>query len=342
MQNVFSLPRSTLRYRKKNDHLLSKVGVMETTLNRRKQVFIILIVLIIHFLLLLFFAVMQFKTPDTTALTHLIEQENMQPPAHEEDDGIELKAHDAFGGAPVIFQDEPEPLEQHQPEPEAAPEQDTPVIENQQDTTAQPEEIMPTEQLSEQEISEVSDPIEKTTTLETPPKPENKETTPQDKMQEQIKPKPPQEKQLTLTELAQGFLDHLKQQKEPYTMATQSDNQGAPSAEQLMYERYLQKIIQCIVKSYQTCASKPSSSTQPQEGIIRLSIKRDGSINALYVVESSGNRSVDAFALSLFRDASSSFPPAPERLSGNQHTVDFHFSDLRMFGSIMGWGLRSK
>ena len=177
---------------------------------------------------------------------------------------------------------------------------------------------------------------------EVPPKPENKETAQQNEIQEPIKPKPPQEKQLTLSELTQGFLDHLKQQKEPYTMATQSNKQGAPSAEQLMYERYLQKIIQCIVKSYQTCTSKPSNSTQPQEGIIRLSIKRDGSINALYVVESSGNRSVDAFALSLFRDASSSFPPAPERLQGNHHTVDFIFSDLRMFGSIMGWGLRSK
>ncbi len=306
---------------------------METTLNRRKQVFIVLIVLILHLLLLLFFAVMQFKTPDTTALAHLMEQETMQLPAHEEDEnGIELKAHDAFGGAPVIFQDEPEP----------AAEQDTPLLENQQDTTTQPEEVMPTEQLPEQETSEVSDPIEKTTTLEVPPKPENKETAQQNEIQEPIKPKPPQEKQLTLSELTQGFLDHLKQQKEPYTMATQSDKQGAPSAEQLMYERYLQKIIQCIVKSYQTCTSKPSNSTQPQEGIIRLSIKRDGSINALYVVESSGNRSVDAFALSLFRDASSSFPPAPERLQGNHHTVDFIFSDLRMFGSIMGWGLRSK
>ncbi len=174
------------------------------------------------------------------------------------------------------------------------------------------------------------------------PTPDGKETAQQNEIQEPIKPKPPQEKQLTLSELTQGFLDHLKQQKEPYTMATQSNKQGAPSAEQLMYERYLQKIIQCIVKSYQTCTSKPSNSTQPQEGIIRLSIKRDGSINALYVVESSGNRSVDAFALSLFRDASSSFPPAPERLQGNHHTVDFIFSDLRMFGSIMGWGLRSK
>ncbi len=81
---------------------------------------------------------MQFKTPDTTALAHLMEQETMQLPAHEEDEnGIELKAHDAFGGAPVIFQDEPEP----------AAEQDTPLLENQQDTTTQPEEVIPTEQL---------------------------------------------------------------------------------------------------------------------------------------------------------------------------------------------------
>ena len=87
---------------------------METTLNRRKQTLIVLLVLMLHLLLLLFFAVMQFKAPDSRAFADLLEQEIKQPVIHEEDDEIELKAHGAFGGAPVMFQDEPETPEQPQ------------------------------------------------------------------------------------------------------------------------------------------------------------------------------------------------------------------------------------
>ncbi len=147
------------------------------------------------------------------------------------------------------------------------------------------------------------------------------------------------DQKLTLAQLAQNFFDHVNQHNA--AMAVVSDNKGEVDAYQLKQLRYLEKIMECLVNAYKINNHKLMSIEQAQEATILLGINKDGTLRHLEVTQSSGNSTVDLFAMAMFKDASSSFPPIPKSFDENYFYIPVTFGDLRYFQSTRFWHLRN-
>ena len=132
-------------------------------------------------------------------------------------------------------------------------------------------------------------------------------------------PKPP----LSLAQLTQGFLNHVKDEGK-HAIHMLGKKNGMPSDEQIKYERYLQKISWCLQNSFNINNDHfPTSTTTEVEVHVLLALNRDGSVKLCRVAKTSGDRQLDQFTLSIFNDASSSFPPVPHYLPYDPFTVTY-------------------
>lgn len=144
----------------------------------------------------------------------------------------------------------------------------------------------------------------------------------------------PVNQSLTLAQLTQGFM----QQLQTSSMTVQGNRQGNASMEQLQQMHYLQKILACLVATYKILTNSTFKNSPMEQARIYLAIKRDGSIHALHLAQSSGNVAVDQFLINLFQEASSSFPPLPA--SFKQDVLDvplFTVEHLESFHSVNEW-----
>ncbi len=123
---------------------------------------------------------------------------------------------------------------------------------------------------------------------------------------------------LTLAQLTQGFMHHISQEQNDADsgpdfdiMEVKSNHYGAVSMKQLSFINYNKKILSCVATSYRINKSNCPRIEQPQIMIIQLVLNRDGSINDLSILQSSGNVLIDQFISFLFTDAATSFPPIP-------------------------------
>lgn len=126
-------------------------------------------------------------------------------------------------------------------------------------------------------------------------------------------PKPP----LTLAQLTQGFLNQKKETAGSHGISMIGMKDGLPTAEQMKYERYLQKISWCLDNSMKINSNKYPPFAQQSPTYLFFVLNRDGMLQDLYVKKSCGNTSIDQFYVFIFRDASSSFPPLPSYLPDN-------------------------
>jgi hypothetical protein len=131
------------------------------------------------------------------------------------------------------------------------------------------------------------------------------------------KSKPP----ITLAELTQGFLHQRKEQSGTYGISMMGMKRGIPSEEQMKYERYLQKLSWCIQNSFRINSHKQPAPANVTEPHIFFSLNRDGILQQLSIKKSSGNMYVDQYILSIFRDASTSFPPVPSYLTDDPFSI---------------------
>ena len=149
-----------------------------------------------------------------------------------------------------------------------------------------------------------------------------------------VKQEQPQSPSLTLAQLTQGFMQHL--QESPMTVRSQK--QGQASMEQLQQMHYMQKIIGCIVNSYKIHNNSSLRGYNMQQARIQLAINKDGTIHTLQLVQSSGNMTIDQFLLTMFQDASSSFPPMPSSFKEQTFYLPlFNVDRLESFQSTNGW-----
>jgi len=268
---------------------------------------------------------------------------------------VATKARAGNFGAPVFFQDEPEqqeaPSQQHhqqqeqeQPHSEQTPAQNSFVVE---------EDFSDTQTITEQEESQqeldpnfVNTPLETSrfeakteTVLQEQTQPQTipgikkttagKKTTRSKKRSRQNNqtsthmtgPKPP----LTLAQLAQGFLHHAHEGGN-YGVSILSDRSGLPSEQQLKYERYLQKLGWCLQNSYNINSNRCPAISHDMVTHVFLALNRDGIIQNLNLVKSSGNIHVDQFILMVFREASGAFPPVPNYLPDNPFALTYVIS----------------
>lgn len=131
---------------------------------------------------------------------------------------------------------------------------------------------------------------------------------------------PIKEKTLTLAQLTQGFLDHLK--NEGRHNVEMRGKKGMPTAEQLKHERYIEKLSWCLQNSFKINREKCPTLNPIQTDVeVLLELNNNGSIKNVRVVKSSGSRMLDQFTLFIFRDASTSFPPVPHYLPHNPYHI---------------------
>jgi TonB family protein len=271
---------------------------------KRPALIAILLSLLLHLLIVLYMALKQ---------SDLLEQVFLQKKNDEsveteqkKHEWVATQARNGNPGAPVFFKDEPR---------EQTIETDT--VDKKEEPQSPPATVM-----------ENNDKTQTTTVVILP-----QETMPQKTATTTNKQKksPPQttvaKKQLpSLAQLTQGFLNQVKNNSN-YAVSILSATKGLPSDEQLKYENYLHKLGACLHTALVT--NKPSMSfinpTQPRI-VVALVINRDGSLRRLGLTESSGDRRLDQYTLSVIKDASTSFPPIPHYLPDNPFEIGYVIS----------------
>ncbi len=132
-------------------------------------------------------------------------------------------------------------------------------------------------------------------------------------------PKPP----LTLAQLSQGFLNHVKHEGN-HAIHMLGKKNGTPSDEQIKYERYLQKLSWCLQNSFNIHNDRfPPSARDVDSVQVLLALNKDGTLKQCRISKTSGNRELDYFTLFIFNDASTSFPPVPEYLPHDPFAINY-------------------
>jgi hypothetical protein len=257
---------------------------------------------------------------------------------------VEAKARAGNFGTPVFFQDEFEPqsIETQQDEPvnnkpeiiepkqedisekKEAPKE--PTIEKEKSIPVQPQSYFAESRVYPEHVEGKDKPTSMVTK-----EPQLKPTVhkkqiplvtqkPQNTKTQQLSaPKPP----LTLAQLSQGFLNHVKDEGK-HAVHMLGKKNGTPSDEQIKYERYLQKLSWCLQNSFNIHNDRfPASAKDVDSVQILLALNKDGTMKQCRISKTSGNRELDYFTLFIFNDASTSFPPVPEYLPHDPFAINY-------------------
>jgi len=164
-----------------------------------------------------------------------------------------------------------------------------------------------------------------------PPSPAQ-EPQPQQQQASMINPQPT----LTLAQITKGFMQELEEARAG-AMNMKGSNTGHPSEEQLRVGRYAQRVLECLVGSYHRNRHRAPLTTQQARIIVFVTIDRDGRLASFKVAQSSGSASVDNFIETIFRDASSAFPPMPKAFTKPSFPVRFNIPDIHSLSSSANW-----
>jgi len=126
----------------------------------------------------------------------------------------------------------------------------------------------------------------------------------------------------SLSQLTHSMMNHL--QKGNHSVSMLGKKNGTPTDEQLKYERYLERLNQCLENSFIINAEKQPLYTPSDSSItLYLALNKDGSIRHLKLVKSCGNHHIDYFVMHVLREASSSFPPVPHYLPHDPFAIHY-------------------
>lgn len=294
--------------------------------NTKKIIFLaFLLSLLFHVSSLVYVAI---EPSFTKASTDDQKNELLQQKINKQQDNewVEAKARAGNLGTPVFFQDEFEPQSveaQQDGQTDHKPE----VIETKQEAIPEKKEQ------TEETITEKENPIlvqpqpTSTAMKDSQPKPTvHKKHIPlvtqkpqNTKTQQLSSPKPP----LTLAQLSQGFLNHVKDEGK-HAIHMLGKKNGTPSDEQIKYERYLQKLSWCLQNSFNIHNDRfPAAARDVDSVQVLLALNKDGSLKHCRISKTSGNIDLDYFTLFIFNDASTSFPPVPQYLPHDPFTINY-------------------
>ena len=258
-------------------------------------------------------------------------EEILKQTIQKKDEWAETKARASNFGAPVLFQDEPsyaDPSETTQEQPEDKHNEVDPdaIKEHTQEII---EEIIPEKVIPKEKNLSLQEPVENFR----PKVAENKKLQQHPPAQARKNTRPPQQKKiaapkppLSLAQLTQGFLNHVKDEGK-HAIHMLGKKTGVPSDEQIKYERYLQKLSWCLQNSFNINNNRfPPSATTDNTVYIMLALNKDGTMRHCNVAKTSGNPQLDQFTLFIFNDASTSFPPVPTYLPHDPFTITYVIS----------------
>ena len=315
---------------------MGKGYVMKTEhreLNRKQQSIIILIALFLHAVLLTGLFLVHMKETDwfekTFEKAMVVELE--EPPMQMEQQTTQLVPQQEN---PWVAMNTPMPSH---PELQEIP-NNIPDLEKIIDKKIETAQEQQEEEISEQKLQEAIDIISQI--LDT-----NSEITVQevvhqeekriDEKREPIKKPSLTKKSPTLAQLATGFMQHMAQES---PMAVKSNTSGIASREQIMHLNYCHKIIECLSNSYKICRSQAPHYNQSQRACIQLAVNKNGSINKVTILQTTGSIQLDTFLVNLFKDAATSFPPVPDGLKSDPYILPlFNIDSIASFQNSQGW-----
>ena len=291
---------------------------MEDSRSRRTFMLIIIAALLLHLLGLLFLLAWQHHTQEHEKkfqeFMEAVREQAAQNP--ESSEWAEMKARASDFGTTVLFQDEPEFSSASQNAQEQPKQEEKPQVLEKEDVLS-PEKVavvdketteMIQEKIEEQPKKEMAD--SKTSYEQKTPGmtgPGKRDATPKTT--------------LTLKDIAKGFL-HTPRDEGQYTVGMEGKKGAHPSAEQLRYERYIQKLAHCINNS-DKINSKKLYGVQPDKPALYVSmtLDRNGMLKNVILNSSCGCRAIDDYYVFIIREAASSFPPVPSYIADDPFTI---------------------
>jgi len=285
------------------------------SIDRNKKLLIIAFILslLFHASLMIYFLLQ--KTDNTPIIQTQTPEKKPEHTVQKNEPWAETKAHANNFGAPVFFKDKPSEQTTETPSQPETPTIDTSSIEHHIDIPESKDIIDQTphqEKTIMRRTKRIGQPRQKREPIQ--------QQLQQKTISQHILSKP---KQLpTLAQLTQGFMNHVKDEGGQHLVSMLGPKKGLPSEDQIKYERYIQKISACITNSFAIHHTKFTLSSPVEDNtLVFIAINRNGTLYHIALRQSSGNKGLDAFVLSVFRDASLSFPPLPHYLPDNPLTL---------------------
>ncbi len=339
-------------------------------LSKKTKIVIILIVLLIHLLLLFPFLNTEFIFSPKSPLEQKVKELHKKVHKIKDEEAEEwatLKSRAMQMSAPVILVDDPDSEKKADKEEEEArqePDTEEPSQTHKTDQDSldkdapQPtlidipekdgthpiilnKEELPIEQ--KQPMSELlSDKKQSTPQIQpkTAPKPQQKKPPiAQTKRAAAAKAQQPKQK-LSLAQLAQGFVDHMKHEGD-YTIAMSGNDSAKATESQLKIGRFLQRIIGSIQNAWRVNINRyPLSHAVIVSIHFTIVINKDGSLNKVGIDKSSGDQRIDNYIKLIVQDASSSFPSIPDYMSHSVCSIRCTLDDIRLPDGPPGYTIR--
>lgn len=300
---------------------------MEDTRDNRTILLIVIAALLLHCLALIFLLVWQHHTKEHEKKFQEFMQElrekqaaaaqNIENPKTEEE-WAEMKARASEFGATVIFQDEPEMSVKPIAAPTAKKQGASSEKKTKEKEQSQSKEEAPSEKSNFTDATDniLAEQTAKTNNAEVQQKahgPQYEQAALTGMMgagQKDAAPQPP----ITLSTIAKGFLSTLSDGGND-SLSMRGKKGGIAGAEQLSYQRYLEKIFRCVSNSHNIHKEKLPHMAHIRVPVnVTLRILRDGTLAESYVSLSSGFKAIDEYVLFIHRDAAPGFPPAPSAI----------------------------
>ncbi|MDP3889359.1 MAG: TonB C-terminal domain-containing protein [bacterium] len=336
---------------------------METLLSRRARLILITAALLLHVSLLMFLTRhhFQFNKPA------LVFFEQQLPERGKNEQAVQLVSHDTTQKTvpekpptPITKPVTPEPLVSHGYSPKTVPDEPKPEIKPLLPDELSDDELLdkplPDNQLTPKEEKEeeeekketaseitkqenVHDDLLETTKIAAPKQLEKKTITAAHNKNPAHK-----NKNITLAQLTQGFKNYLKKEESESANHYNScrvvgETGGVPTARQLTFERYSERIYRCLKNTYTIYKDRRfiqlASTTADMK--VNMALQQDGTIKNIQLINPSGITELDDFILLIFQEASSEFPPVPNSICPyavtfcnplNLFIYQFKFSDL--------------
>jgi len=324
---------------------------MNAPAERRNRSIALFAALLFHVPLLLILLSLKHDPVDT--IWHLVLDEETLRRMKEEEREQWVATRVPGGGAPILFQspqEQPEQMQEQQAplavtehkEAEMAQAQPEPAEHDQvEEDVLKPPKVV--EILPAKEAKPVATALAQDTFKPAIEKPKQEQPKKVVKNEQPKKHEPqtsvmsqPQQSSVTLAQLAQGFVQHLKDAQEG-EMNMEGAATGHPSEDQLRRGRYAQKILQCVIESYHRNRYRAPRVDHQREISVAVVVNRDGTLGMFQLVQPSGVFEVDQFVQALFKDAGTSFPPMPTAFKQSVFPVRFNIPSVHAFSSTAHW-----
>lgn len=286
---------------------------MEDSRSRRTFMLIIIAALLLHLLGLLFLLAWQHHTQEHEKkfqefMEQVREQAAMNPESAE---WAEMKARASEFGTTVLFQDEPEftPASQvAQKQPAQEKKEEKPKTIDREDTLSA-EKVAAVDKEPTQIVEESTKEEATSSKSYTAAQIDQKIQGMTASGKKEAAPKAP----ITLSTIAKGFLSTLDQGGRD-SMSMQGKRGGHPTADQLNYQRYMEKFGRCVSNSHNIHKDKLPHTQIRVPVSVTITLLRDGTLKDSYISLSSGIKAIDDYILFIHRDASPGFPPVPSSI----------------------------